>query len=136
MILTDDEQSMLDGAGGKACRKAMELLVRYAAALGAEHFVDTNNITGVPGASNPFLQNYFKDSGSGYDAVFSHFDLDSDESLEVPDAMAHTCLLQGGYDPEQWETLGAAPEAAAIRERLRLPKGRGNLLMGSIEISR
>ena len=114
MILTDDEQSMLDGAGGKACRKAMELLVRYAEALGAERFVDTNNIAGVPGASNPFLQNYFKDSGAGYDAVFSHFDLDSDELLEVPNAMAHTCHLQGGYDPEQWETLGATPEAAAI----------------------
>lgn len=114
MILSDDEQAMLDGTRGKACRKAMELLVRYAEALGAERFVDTDNIAGVPGASNPFLQDYFKDSGGGYDAVFSHFDLDSDELLEVPQAMAHTCHLQGGYDPEQWETLGAKPEAARI----------------------
>ena len=114
MILTDDEQAMLDGARGQACRKAMELLVRYAEALGAERFVDTRNVAGVPGSSNPFLQNYYKDSGAGYDAIFSYFDLDSDELVDVPAALVPTCHLQGGYDPEQWETLGATPEAAAI----------------------
>ena len=83
MNLTRDEQQMLDGRKGKATQKAMELLVRYAEALGAERFVDTRNVAGVPGSANPFLQNYYKDKGAdGLDAIFSHFDLDSDELTE------------------------------------------------------
>ena len=69
--LTDPEQAMLDGRMGKATQKAMELLVRYADALGAERFVDTNNVAGVPGSANPFLQNYYKGQGtSEQDAIF------------------------------------------------------------------
>ena len=49
LILADDEKAMLDGARGIAKQKAMELLVRYAKALGAERFVDTKNVAGVPG---------------------------------------------------------------------------------------
>ena len=87
LTLTDDEKAMLDGRDGKAQQKAMELLVRYAEALGAERFVDTQNVAGVPGSANPFLQNYYKDKGAdGLDAIFSHFDLDSDELVEVPHA--------------------------------------------------
>ena len=88
----------------------MELLVRYAEALGAERFVDTNNVAGVPGSANPFLQNYYKDKGtSEYDAIFSYFDLDSDELVEAPQALVQTCCLQGGADPDNWETLGTKP---------------------------
>jgi hypothetical protein len=49
LTLTDDEKAMLDGRRGKATQKAMDLLVRYAEALGAERFVDTKNVAGVPG---------------------------------------------------------------------------------------
>jgi predicted aconitase len=104
---------MLDGCDGKAKQKAMELLVRYAEALGAERFVDTNNVAGVPGSANPFLQNYYMSSGgsesSEYDVIFSRFDLDSDELVEVPQAAVQTCCLQGGADPEHWQTLGTKP---------------------------
>ena len=71
MKLTDDEKEMLDGRKGKARQKAMELLVRYGEALGAERFVDTTNVAGVPGQASVFLQNYYKDKGGGYDAIFS-----------------------------------------------------------------
>jgi len=108
--LTDAEKAMLDGRKGKATQKAMELLVRYAEALGAERFVDTNNVAGVPGSANPFLQNYYKDkSSSEYDAIFSYFDLDSDELVDVPQALVQTCCLQGGADPDHWETLNTKP---------------------------
>ena len=101
---------MLDGRKGKATQKAMELLVRYAEALGAERFVDTNNVAGVPGSANPFLQNYYKDKSSNeYDAIFSYFDLDSDELVDVPQALVQTCCLQGGADPDHWETLNTKP---------------------------
>jgi hypothetical protein len=109
--LTDDEKAMLDGKRGKATQKAMDLLVRYAEALGAERFVDTRNVAGVPGSANPFLQNYYagKDAG-GLDAIFSHFDLDSDELVEVPRALVPTWHLQGGADPLHRETLGVKVE--------------------------
>jgi predicted aconitase len=111
MNLTRDEQDMLDGRKGKATQKAMELLVRYAEALGADRFVDTRNVAGVPGSANPFLQNYYKDKGSitappAFDAIFSHFDLDSDELVDVPQALVPTWHLQGGADPSGWQTLG------------------------------
>jgi predicted aconitase len=110
MQLTDAEKGMLDGRKGKATQKAMELLVRYAEALGAERFVDTNNVAGVPGSANPFLQNYYKDKSSNeYDAIFSYFDLDSDELVDVPQALVQTCCLQGGADPDHWETLNTKP---------------------------
>ena len=87
LTLTDDEKAMLDGRHGKARQKAMDLLVRYAEALGAERFVDTRNVAGVPGSANPFLQHYYKDKDAdGRDAIFSYFDLDSDELVEVPNA--------------------------------------------------
>jgi len=111
LTLTNSEKAMLDGRDGKARQKAMELLVRYAEALGAERFVDTRNVAGVPGSANPFLQRYYagKDA-DGLDAIFSYFDLDSDELVEVPDAIVPTYHLQGGADPRQWQTLGVKVE--------------------------
>jgi predicted aconitase len=111
LTMTDSEKHMLDGRDGKARQKAMELLVRYADALGAERFVDTRNVAGVPGSANPFLQNYYKDKGApGFDAIFSYFDLDADELIEVPQAVVPTYHLQGGADPTGWQTLGVKVE--------------------------
>ncbi|HEX5110511.1 MAG TPA: aconitase X catalytic domain-containing protein [Vicinamibacterales bacterium] len=111
MILTPAEQDMLSGSAGKATQKAMELLVRYAEALGAERFVETRNVAGVPGSANPFLMNYYKDKNAGgMDAIFSYFDLDADELVEAPPAAVHTCHLQGGGDPLHWQTLGMKAE--------------------------
>ena len=45
MKLTGDELDMLWGKQGLARQKAMELLVLYGEALGAEQFADTNNVT-------------------------------------------------------------------------------------------
>ena len=114
MQLTDAERAMLDGRAGKARQKAMELLVRYAEALGAERFVDTANVAGVPGSANPFLAHHYRAHGGSYEAIFSFFDLDSDELVEVPQAVTPTCHLQGGYDPDNWQVLGATPEAFRI----------------------
>ena len=114
MQLTDDERALLDGRGGKAKQKAMELLVRYAEALGAQRFVATTNVAGVPGQGSVFLANYYNESGGGRDAIFSYFDLDSDELVEMPPVVTHACHLQGGYDPENWQLLGATEQAAQV----------------------
>jgi predicted aconitase len=127
MVLTHAEQEMLDGREGKATQKAMELLVRYAEALGAEQFVETKNVAGVPGSANPFLQNYYKDkNAAGQDAIFSYFDLDADELVDVPQAAVHTCHLQGGGDPLHWQTLGMKAEVFRgheAREAFAVTKG-------------
>ena len=112
LILTDAERAMLDGREGKARQKAMLLLVRYAEALGAERFVETNNVAGVPGTYTPFLFNYYGATReNAYDLIYSRFDLDSDEVVTVPNMTVHSCHLQGGVDPEGWQILGAKPEA-------------------------
>src|SRR5271167_4443121 len=98
MYLTDSEKAFLDGSRGKAQQKAMDLLVRYAEALGAERFVDTSNVAGVPGSSTLFLQNYYQQHAgdSSYEAVYSLYDLDSDEIAAIPQANGSCCHLQGG----------------------------------------
>jgi predicted aconitase len=113
MQLTDGEKAMLDGSAGLAKQRAMELLVRYAEALGAERFVDTNNVAGVPGSSNLFVQRYFEQhaGASDYEAVFSLYDLDSPDVVAIPNAAVNCCHLQGGMDPQHWTDQGMTREA-------------------------
>ncbi|HWW63965.1 MAG TPA: aconitase X catalytic domain-containing protein [Sphingomonadaceae bacterium] len=113
VALTQEEQAMLAGEQGAAVAKAMELLVRYADALGAERFVETNNVAGVPGSSTPWIKNYYEADGGDYRAVFSRFDLDADEVVDVPRMNAYSCHLQGGMDPTLWAEQGMSEEAHA-----------------------
>lgn len=113
VALSNAERAMLDGAQGPAVQKAMDLLVRYAEALGAEDFVETNNVAGVPGSSPQWVKEYYAADGGDYRAVFSRFDLDSDEVVDVPRMNAFSCHLQGGMDPELWRDQGMSEEAFA-----------------------
>ena len=56
MRLTDHEKTMLDGAHGKAKARAMDLLVRYGEAFGAERLIETNNVAGAFNASTPSVR--------------------------------------------------------------------------------
>jgi predicted aconitase len=114
--LTNTEQAMRDGREGPARQKAMELLVRYGEALGAERLVETTNVAGVPGTSNPFLEGYYREPGDRYDVIYSRFDLDSDTVVPIPRIAVNSCHLQGGIDPENWQTLGAKPEHLKISQ--------------------
>ena len=80
-----------------------------------------------PGSANPFLQNYYRDkSAAGRDAIFSYFDLDADELVDVPQATVHTCHLQGGGDPLHWQTLGMKADVYKgheAREAFAVSKG-------------
>ncbi|WP_038959201.1 aconitase X [Bradyrhizobium japonicum] len=111
MQLSSTERRALDGGEGRAVQKAMELLIRYGEALGAERLVDTSNVAGVPGTSPGFLRPFYAHYSSPYEAVFSLFDLDSDEIVPVPPAQANTCHIQGGFDPELWREQGGTVEA-------------------------
>ena len=114
VTLTDPERAMVDGAQGPAVQKAMDLLIRYAEALDADRFVETNNVAGVPGSSPQWVKDVYKADGGDYRAVFSRYDLDSDEAVDVPRMNAGmSCHLQGGMDPEHWPEMGMTPEAHA-----------------------
>jgi predicted aconitase len=95
MQLTDDEQKMLDGCDGTAVQKAMDLLMRYGEALGAERLVQTNNVCGTFVAAGPMIREF---ASKGNDAIFSEFNLDSSERVEMPPVKAYTCHLVMGID--------------------------------------
>jgi predicted aconitase len=112
MKLTAHEQAMLDGREGRAKQKALDLLVRYGEALGAERLVDTNNVCGTVGASTPFLRDY--GARHGFDAVFSEFSLDSAEVVEIPKVSVYSSHLQQGIDPDHAELQGIPPEVVKV----------------------
>jgi predicted aconitase len=116
MKLTNDEQAMLDGKEGLAKQKAMELLVKYGEALGAERLVDTNNVCGGVVGSTPFVREFAAKAGS-FDAVFSEFHLDSREVVEVPKVKAFACSLIQGMDPAHWQMQGVEPGAYELNMR-------------------
>ncbi|MDI6725690.1 MAG: aconitase X catalytic domain-containing protein [Smithellaceae bacterium] len=90
VMLTPDEQEMLEGRQGSARQKAMELLVKYADGLGAKQFVDTNNVTIIAG-SIPDITIVEKIVPSlDADEIASKFLLDSDETVVLDKVKAFT----------------------------------------------
>jgi predicted aconitase len=113
MKLNEQEQAMFDGDAGPAVQKAMDLLVRYGEALGAERLADTNNVAGTIGATTPFLRKY-ANGEQGFDAVFSEFNLDSAEVVVIPPVKVFSSHLQQGFDPTHAVQQGIAPEIVKI----------------------
>ncbi|HVE55136.1 MAG TPA: aconitase X catalytic domain-containing protein [Ramlibacter sp.] len=109
MRLSDAEQAMRDGREGAAVAKAMDLLVRYGEALGAEALVETRNVTGTVAATTPFMRDFALERG-GMDAVFSEFSLDSQEVVEIPRVRAFSSHLQLGFDPHHPKEMGVSEE--------------------------
>lgn len=105
MQLTDEEQAMLDGRDGPAVQRAMDLLMRYGRALGAERLVETNNVVASISATTPFMRDYARQRG-GMDGVFSEFSLDSDDTVEIPKVKTFTTHVQLGFDPHNPELMG------------------------------
>lgn len=102
---------MADGAHGPAVARAMDLLIRYGEALGAEKLVEVTNVAGTWSVANPILREY---ALRGMDAVFSEFNLDSPEVVETPPAAVPACQLIGGIDARRPEVLGVSPEVVAL----------------------
>jgi predicted aconitase len=108
MRLTDYEKAMLDGKEGQAVQKAMELLVRYGEALGAERLVETNNVYGTVGAAAPFAREFAKDLSQ--DAIFCEFSLDTPEVFDIPKTKTFTCHGVLPVDMEHWELQGVSAD--------------------------
>lgn len=112
MHLTDAEQAMLDGAEGEAKARAMDLLMRYGAALGAERLVETRNVAGAFNASTPSIRHMAEDS---FDRVFSELNLDSDEVVAIPHMAVPTCQLITGIDVANHALQGVDPALAEMQ---------------------
>ncbi|WP_141334541.1 aconitase X catalytic domain-containing protein [Paenibacillus sp. tmac-D7] len=108
MRLTDEEKRMLDGSDGPAVQKAMDLLIRYGEALGAEKLVETSNVSTTVVASSGYMRDYA--AKYGFDALFSEFNLDSQEAVEIPMVKTHSCQLITGFDAQHWEQMGGTPD--------------------------
>ncbi|MBF9044359.1 DUF521 domain-containing protein [Rhodobacterales bacterium HKCCE4037] len=106
MQLTDYEKQMLGGENGPAVARAMDLLVRYGEALGAERLVETRNVAGAFNASTPSIRSMAED---GFDRVYSELNLDSDDVVDIPHMAVPTCQLITGIDIENHALQGADP---------------------------
>ena len=119
MKLTHDEQKMRDGAEGPAVAAAMDLLIRYGEALGAERLIETRNVAGVIGSSSIFIRDYYAKEGvKDRDGLFARFDLDSEQEFEIPQARVFSCHLQTtvSADPLQAEVMGMAAETVGFHK--------------------
>ena len=96
MKLTDDEKAMLDGKEGKTRQKALEFLINYGTALGAESLVDTSNVGGYMIADRAS----YREFGGDFDALFSLMCLDSEERLVFPKVKVFSCQFETDMDPE------------------------------------
>ena len=112
MHLTDAEQAMLDGREGPAVQRAMDLLLRYGRALGAERLVETNNVVASISATTPFMREFAR-KGGGMDAVFSQFSLDSDDTVPIPKVRTFSMHTQLGFAPDEPERM--AVDEATVR---------------------
>ena len=116
MRLTDEEKAMRDGRDGPAVAAAMDLLVRYGEALGAEALVETRNVTGTVTATTPFMRDFALQKG-GFDAVFSEFSLDSQQVVPIPKVRAFTSHLQLGFDPHHPQLMGVSEDIVQFYRR-------------------
>lgn len=116
MKLTDVEKAMRDGHDGAAVARAMDLLIRYGEALGAEALVETRNVCGTVTASTPFMRDFAMKYG-GLDAVYSEFNLDSAEVVPVPKVRAFSSHLQLGFDPHHPADMGVGEEVVQFYRR-------------------
>jgi len=106
LVLTDDEKYMLDGHEGKAVQKAMELLVKYGDALGAERFCNVTNVMGA------FQLESVADwpCCNTIPSIFSQLGFDSDEILEDIKVKVPSYYNQSYMDPEYYPLFGRTKE--------------------------
>lgn len=105
MKLTDSEKAMLEGKDGEGTQKAMEMLVRYGEALGAERLVDTKNVGSYMIANSDHYKTF-----NSFDGVFSEMSLDSDVTVKLPQIKVPACQFETSMDPEYYQLAGKTDE--------------------------
>ncbi len=115
MKLNIDEYDMLDGKQGLAKQKAMELLVKYGEALGAERFIDTNNVHLFIGF-HPYPEVV---TPRDADDLVSKFLLDTDERIIVDRVKAFNTTHIWSMDLDNWQVMGAPESLHELMEVIR-----------------
>lgn len=111
MRLSDGDRAMLDGAAGPAVAAAMDLLVRYGTALGADRLCDTRNVAGTMTQPSPVKAELVR--AGGWSKAFAVINLDSDGDFDIPRMRVPTCQLQQGLGDD---ALGLTPYPPAMIE--------------------
>lgn len=113
MRLTDEEKRMRDGAEGDAVAAAMDLLIRYGEALGAERLVETRNVAGTMTQPSPAKARLVAEGG--WAKAYAVINLDSDEELDIPRMRVPTCQLQHGFSDDAEGLTGYRAESIELQ---------------------
>ena len=113
--LAREELEMLDGKHGRARQRAMEILVAYADALGAERFVNTNNVHLLIGF-HPYPDVVTVTDG---DELASKFLLDTDEKIVVDRVETFNTTHIFAVDLERWQLMGAPQSLHELMESIK-----------------
>ena len=128
--LTEYEQRMLDGEFGEFKQVALQRIVEYAKALGAEELCEVKKATLYLGA-HPYLESAGSDD---YNTIFSKMYLCSDKTIPLG-KMEDSCFCQtcvAPCDQYQWEPLHLSRELfEKNREYLDLTLDAGVSIAGS-----
>lgn len=90
--LTEYEKDVLSGKFGADKQKAMELIVEYAIALGAEKLVEVRSVTGGLGASKDIMED-LKNSNYDMEKIYCEYKLNSSEKVSVNEVCIPTTTL-------------------------------------------
>src|SRR5215472_138878 len=94
---------MRDGAEGPAVAAAMDLLIRYGHALGAERLCDVRNVAGTMTQPSPVKARLVAEGG--WDKAFAVINLDSDGDFAIPVMRVPTCQLQHGFGQDALDIM-------------------------------
>ena len=113
MLLTDEEKRMRDGEEGAAVAAAMDLLIRYGEALGAERLCETRNVAGTMTQPSPAKAKLFAEGG--WAKSFAVINLDCDDDIEIPRMKVPTCQLQHGFGADAAGLTSYPPQNIALQ---------------------
>ena len=102
---------MRDGAEGGAVAAAMDLLIRYGEALGAERLCETRNVAGTMTQPSPAKAKLVEEGG--WAKSFAVINLDCDDDIEIPRMKVPTCQLQHGFGKDA-SGLTSYPEQSGL----------------------
>jgi cis-L-3-hydroxyproline dehydratase len=106
VTLTEEEKQMLAGELGAAKQKALEFIVQYADAVGAERLVEIRKAHIFVGAHH-YLQVLKK---SDIDDIISEMYLNTSDRVVLEKVSCFTQTDVAPVDPDNWEALGISPE--------------------------
>jgi predicted aconitase len=113
--LTEDEKAILDGREGRAKKKALEFIIEYARAVGADRLVEISKAHIFIGAHG------YLDIASSQDVdeIIAEMYLNTSDRVVLERLSCFTLTDATPLDPDQWEALGLPQSRASADQRHR-----------------